>query len=71
MMPRMSPARRLSMMELGRRPAFLTRMRNIFLIDAMRPGTTSNAEAHAIAQNRVSEMVATAREFEKEIADVN
>ena len=70
MMPRMTPARRLSMMEINRRSAFVTRMKNFYLMDAMRIGTTSNAEAHAIAQNKVSEMVAEARDLEKEIVDV-
>ena len=67
---RNSPAKRLSMMPRDRRPAFVQRLYLFNLADVMRSGTISNHEAQAVARNRVSELVAEARELEKENVDV-
>ena len=64
-----TPAERLSVMERSRRRAFVDRLYQIELMEAMRNGCVSNLEAQAVARNRVSEIVAKARELEKEFLD--
>ena len=70
MMPRMSPARRLSMMEINRRSAFVTRMKNYFLMDAMGDGGRTNHEAQIMAAKKIENLVAEARQLEQEVVDV-